>query len=79
MAALDTKPKLTPNQRAQLARAIEQARAEQVRTRRLTAEQERQAECDLAERLLPHICAESTVDRAAHAVGVARMVLRARG
>ena len=70
----------TPAQRAQLARAIEHARRARAtlsdNERRAVREQARAAECQLAERLLEHICEDSTVDIAQHALGVARMILQ---
>lgn len=37
------------------------------------------AETALADRLLPHVCPDSPIDRPRHALSVARMVLKNRG
>lgn len=68
--------KLTRIERAQLRDAV--ARARLGADPKVREGLERGDVLRLAARLLPHVCEDSDVDREAHAVAVARMILNAR-
>jgi hypothetical protein len=73
---------MTPRQRAELARALQAARAEHVERERLerAARNARgQIELELALKLIPALCPDSTIDLVEHVAYIARTILERTG